>query len=1033
MADYNEIKFEQEIAEHLAAHGWLYSPNDEGYDRERALFPEDIFGWLADTQPDELAKVLKRDTPTERAQLLDRLVKVLETPLESGGGTLNVLRKGFSHISARFDLCQFKPESTLNPATAERYEKVRVRVMRQVHYSTVTNHSLDLVLFVNGLPVATLELKTDFTQSVTDAINQYKTARPIKDPVTGKPQPMFGFGTRALVHFAVSNDEVWMTTKLAGDKTHFLPFNRGSLDGGAGNPPASGGKSATAYLWERIFDRDTWLGIIGRFLHLETKTSRDPISGEVSKSTTLLFPRFHQWDTVTRLTDAVSVEGPGQRYLIQHSAGSGKTNSIAWTAHRLARLQVDNAKVFDSVIVVTDRNVLDAQLQDAIKQIDATAQQGQAYSGIVAAIDIDEARKQGATSKSGLLAKALVNGRLIIVVTIQTFPFAMREIRENAGLRGKRFAVIADEAHSSQTGRTAADLKAVLTAEELAAAEDGGEIDVEALLAAEAGERANSQNISYFAFTATPKAKTLELFGRVPDGGDLPEPFHVYSMKQAIEEGYILDVLRGYHSFQMAFKVAGTAETEIEVDQAEATMRVKRWVKLNPQTIAQKSALIVEHFRENVGGLLEGHAKAMVVSDSRLAAVRYKREIDKYVATKGYDIGTLVAFSGSINDAEYGIEDATEASMNPGAGDLRKAFQGDEFKVMIVANKFQTGFDQPLLCAMYVDRRLSGVTTVQTLSRLNRTYRTPSGQVKDTTMIVDFVNVPEQIQADFEPYFTDAFLETATDPNLVHDIATKLDTSGVYEPSDIEAVVDAWVKGKGNQALDSTFAPTLTRFHTRQANAAVADDKAELDALAIFNKDLGSFVRVYDFMSQIVDYGSADLEKRSIFYRLLSKRLHDRTDQDDIDLSSLSLVAVRQIDKGQTDLGLGDRVGLKGMTEAGSAEKKDPKMVALQEVIERLNDLFGADEFTASQPESFVRALIDRMMEDEALVQQARVNSVKQFAESPDFDEAVVDAVADNRGAHNKIADYFWSDAPGRPTLILALAKAFHELAVEVA
>ncbi len=1033
MADYNEIRFEQEIAAHLAEHGWLYSPNDDGYDRERALFPEDVFGWLSDTQPDELAKVLRQGTAAERGQLLDRLVKVLAMPLESGGGTLNVLRKGFAHISARFDMCQFKPESTLNPATVERYRQVRVRVMRQVHYSTATNHSLDLVLFVNGLPVATCELKTDFTQSVADAIQQYKTGRPVKDPATGKLQPMFGFGTRALVHFAVSNDEVWMTTKLAGEKTHFLPFNRGTLDRGAGNPPASGGKSATAYLWEEIFQRDTWLNIIGRFLHLETKTTRDPISGAVSKSTTLLFPRFHQWDAVTKLTDTVAVEGPGHRYLIQHSAGSGKTNSIAWTAHRLARLQVDNEKVFDSVVVVTDRNVLDAQLQDAIKQIDATAQQGQAYAGIVAAIDIDEARKQGATSKSGLLAKALTNGKLIIVCTIQTFPFAMKEIRENAGLKGRRFAVIADEAHSSQSGRTAAELKAVLTAEELAEVEEGGEVDVEALLAAEASDRAASENISYFAFTATPKAKTLELFGRVPDGGDPPVPFHVYSMKQAIEEGYILDVLRGYHSFQMAFKVAGTAGAEVEVDQAEATMRVKRWVKLNPQTIAQKAALIVEHFRENVAALLEGHAKAMVVTDSRLAAVRYKREIDKYVAHKGYHIGTLVAFSGSISDAEYGIEDATEASLNPGAGDLRKAFQRDRYQVMIVANKFQTGFDQPLLCAMYVDRRLSGVTTVQTLSRLNRTYRTPSGQVKDTTMIVDFVNPPEQIQADFQPYYTDAFLETATDPNLVHDIAAKLDAAGLYESGDLDAVVEAWVKGKGNQALDSAFAPTLTRFHTRHANAIVADDKAELDALATFTKDLGTFVRVYDFMSQIVDYGSAELEKRSVFYRLLSKRLHNPTDADDIDLSSLSLVAVRQVDKGQADLGLGERVGLKGMTEAGSAETRDPKLVALQEVINRLNDLFGSEEFTQSQPESFVRGLIERMLENAALVQQAKVNSVKQFAESPDFDEAVVDAVADNQGAHNKLADYFWSDAPGRAPLILALAAAFHEFATQPA
>jgi len=1028
MADYNEIKFETEIAEHLAAHGWLYSIDDTGYDRERALFPDDIFGWLEETQPSELAKVVKNGSPAERGQVLDRLVKVLDTPLEAGGGTLNVLRKGFSHISARFDLAQFKPESTLNPATVERYHQMRLRVMRQVHYSTATNHSLDLVLFVNGLPVATLELKTDFTQAITDAINQYKMNRPLKDPATGNPQPLFGFGTRALVHFAVSNDEVWMTTRLAGDKTHFLPFNRGALDGGAGNPPASGGKSASAYLWEEIFERDNLLAILGRFMHVDTKSSRDPISGEVKRSTTLLFPRFHQWDAVTRLTQGVTTEGPGHRYLIQHSAGSGKTNSIAWTAHRLARLQVDNEKVFDSVIVVTDRNVLDAQLQDAIKQIDNDA-------GIVTAIDIDEARKQGATSKSGLLAKALTSGKLIIVVTIQTFPFAMAEIRQNAGLRGKRFAVIADEAHSSQTGHTATKLRAVLTADEVNELEDGGEIDVEALLAADASERAESSNISYFAFTATPKAKTLELFGRVPEDSvdGFPVPFHVYTMKQAIEEGFILDVLRGYQSFQLAFKVAGAAESENEVDQAEATKRVKQWVKLNPQTIAQKSALIVEHFRENVTALLEGHAKAMVVADSRLAAVRYKREIDKYVAGKGYDIGTLVAFSGTISDAEYGLDDATEASLNPGAGDLRRAFEGDDRKVMIVANKFQTGFDQPLLCGMYVDRRLAGVTAVQTLSRLNRTYRTPSGQVKDATMVVDFVNQPEDIQASFEPYFTDAFLETATDPNLVWDVAAKLDMAGIYEHCDIDAVVDAWVLGKGNQALDSAFAPTITRYTFRRDTAIAGDDKTELDALAIFRKDVGTFVRVYDFMSQIVDYGSADLEKRSIFCRLLDKRLHDRADKDDIDLSSLSLVAVRQVDKGKTDIDLGAHIGLKGMNEAGSDSKKDPKLVALQEVIDRLNDLFGAEDFTQSQPESFVRALIDRMLEDEGLVQQAKVNSVKQFAESPDFDEAVVDAVADNQGAHNKIADYFWSNAPGRPSLILALAKAFHELAAEVA
>lgn len=1032
MADHNESVLEREIAEHLAANEWLYSHDDAGYDRERALFPEDVFGWLADTQAAELAKVLKNDTAAERAQLLDRLVKVLDTPLESGGGSLNVLRKGFAHVAARFAMCEFRPESTLNPATVERYGKVRLRVMRQVHYSTASRHSLDLVLFVNGLPVATLELKTDFTQSVQDAIGQYRRDRPVKDPATGRPQPLFGFGTRALVHFAVSNDEVWMTTKLAGEGTHFLPFNRGTADGSAGNPPAADGKSATAYLWHEILERETWLTIIGRFLHLETTASRDPISGVLSRSTTLLFPRFHQWDAVTRLTAAAASEGPGHRYLIQHSAGSGKTNSIAWTAHRLARLQVDNEKVFDSVIVVTDRNVLDAQLQEAIKQIDGTAKPGDAYSGIVAAIDIDQARRQGETSKSGLLAKALTSGKLIVVVTIQTFPFAMEEIRQNKGLAGRRFAVIADEAHSSQSGRTATELKAVLTAEELADVQDGGELDTEALLAAEASERANSANISYFAFTATPKAKTLELFGRVPDGGDLPVPFHVYSMKQAIQEGYILDVLRGYHSFQLAFRVADTAATEHEVDQAEATMRVKRWVRLNPQTIAQKSALIVEHFVENVAGLLEGHAKAMVVADSRLAAIRYKREIDKYVTERGYGIGTLVAFSGSISDQEYGIEGATEASMNPGAGDLREAFKRPEYSVMIVANKFQTGFDQPLLCAMYVDRRLSGVTAVQTLSRLNRTYRTPSGQLKDTTMVVDFVNVPDEIRTAFEPYYTDAHLDTATDPNLVHDIAAKLDTAGVYEEADLTAVADAFVQRRGNQALDAALAPALARYRTRRDAALAANgghgDKAELEALAMFAKDLGTFIRVYDFMSQIVDYGSGALEKRSIFYRLLERRIRDGSDRDDMDLSSLSLVVVRQVDKGTADLGLGERVGLSGMSAAGSAEKRDPKMVAMQTVLDLLNEQFGAD-LSPAQRESFVEAVVSRMLENEALVQQARVNSVTQFIESPDFNEAVVDAVADNQVAHGKVADLFYTDTTNRRILVAALAQVFHHLA----
>ena len=1030
MAQHNEIEFEREIAEYLAAHGWLYSSNDSGYDKERALFRDDVLGWLADTQPDQLAKVVKpgsKDVAKQQDQLLDRIVKVLDTPLENGGGTLNLLRKGFSHLSAKLAMCQFQPETTLNEKRNADYAAVRVRVMRQVHFSTADTRSVDLVFFVNGLPVATAELKTEFTQTIADAMNQYRTSRLPKNPATGHVQPLFVSGARALVHFAVSNDEVWMTTKLAGEKTHFLPFNRGTEDGGARNPLNPSG-SRSSYLWERVLQRDAWLNILGRLMYIKHESSTDPISGKTSKSSALRFPRFHQWEAVTELTTAVTAEGVGHRYLIQHSAGSGKTDSIAWTAHRMARLQVANKKVFDSVIVVTDRNVLDAQLQDAIKQIDND-------QGIVVAIDRDEAAKAGG-SKSGLLAKALTDGKLIIVVTIQTFPFAMDEIRKNKGLKGKTFAVIADEAHSSQSGQIAGKLKAVLTAEEVKDIEDGGEVDVEALLAAEAFERAESANISYFAFTATPKGKTLELFGRRPSPDAAPAPFHVYTMKQAIEEGYILDVLTGYHSFKLAFQIGQHAATgSDEVDQSEATKSVMRWVKLNPQTISQKATIIVQHFRENVVHLLDGHAKAMVVTDSRKAAVRYKLAIDDFIAKKGYGYGTLVAFSGAVQDPESGPDDFTEATMNPGVRDLRTSFTGDQFKVMIVANKFQTGFDQPLLCAMYVDRILTGVTAVQTLSRLNRTYRTPSGDLKSAAMtqVVDFVNEPATIKEAFEPYFTDAFLETETDPNLVHDLSAKLDTAGIYTPAEIDQCADAFVKGKGNNALAAAVGPGQKRFANRYTAALIHNggegDKQALAELDMFRKDVGSFVRLYDFMSQIINYGDPDLEKKQIYLRHLDRVIQPENYTAPIDLSDVVLQHVKQVDQGKSDISLGAKVGLSGVTAAGSGEKRDPTMVAFQQVLDRLNDLFGSEDFTQSQKVSFLEALLRTLLDDDSLVQQAKVNSARQFAESPDFDDAVTGAVADNQGAHSKMSDYFFTNAPGRTRLISDIASWFYQVA----
>ncbi|GAC58497.1 type I restriction enzyme R protein [Gordonia hirsuta DSM 44140 = NBRC 16056] len=1033
MAQHHEVEFEREFAEYLAAHGWLYSPIDAGYDRERALFPEDVLGWLRDTQPEQVERVIKPgvNVGKQEGQLLDRIVKVLDLPLANGGGTLNVLRKGFSHLSGKFSMCQFRPETTLNVKRNTDYAAVRLRVMRQVHFSTADNRSVDLVFFVNGLPVATAELKTDFTQTVTDAIDQYRTTRLPKDPKSGHVEPLFVSGARALVHFAVSNDEVWMTTNLAGAKTHFLPFNRGTEDGGAGNPVNPHG-SRTSYLWERVLQRDAWLNILGRLMYIKHEQSTDPISGKTSRSSTMRFPRFHQWEAVTDLTAAVSAEGPGQRYLIQHSAGSGKTDSIAWTAHRMARLQVDNAKVFDSVIVVTDRNVLDAQLQDAITQIDNDA-------GIVVAIDREEAAKAGA-SKSGVLAKALLDGKLIIVVTIQTFPYAMAAIRENKGLAGKTFAVIADEAHSSQSGQIAGKLKAVLTSEELQDIDDGGEIDVEAILAAEATDRADSSNISYFAFTATPKAKTLELFGRRPAPDEPPAAFHVYTMKQAVEEGYILDVLTGYHNFKLAFQIGQNAAAENEeVDQSEATKAVMKWVKLNPQTIAQKSAIIVEHFRENVADLLDGHAKAMVVADSRKAAVRYKLAIDRYIADKGYGYGTLVAFSGTVHDPESGPEDFTEASMNPGIRDLRTAFTGDQYRVMIVANKFQTGFDQPLLCAMYVDRKLSGVTAVQTLSRLNRTYRTPSGTVKTAAMtqVVDFVNEPATIREAFEPYFTDAFLETETDPNLVHDLTAKLDTTGIYTQAEIDQCADAYVKGKGNNALSAAVDPGKKRFADRYTAALLHNggegDKTELAVLDMFRRDVGSFVRLYDFMSQIIDYGDPELEKKHIYLRLLERVIQPDNYTAPIDLSDVVLKQIKQIDQGKTDISLATKTGLTGLTAAGTGERRDPTMVAFQEVLDRLNDLFGSEDFSQAQKVSFIETLLDTLLADAELVQQARVNTTKQFTESPDFEFAVTGAVADNQGAHSKMSDYFFSNTPGRDRLLADIAKWFYRVVADQA
>ncbi|MFN8857912.1 MAG: type I restriction endonuclease subunit R, partial [Planctomycetaceae bacterium] len=736
-------------------------------------------------------------------------------------GTLHVLRNGFDLLGLRRPLAmaQFKPALALNPEITQRYHANRLRVVRQLRYSTHTENCIDLVLFLNGLPVATVELKTDHTQSVEDAVRQYRDDRP-PHPRGQAPERLLTFPSGALVHFAVSNSHVRMTTHLQGPQTQFLPFDRGD-DGGAGNPLNPDGHR-TAYLWEQVWQRDSWLEILGRYIVAEKDDRR-----QIRK---LIFPRYHQLDATRALQRSVLAEGVGRRYLIQHSAGSGKTNSIAWSAHFLADLHdAQNRKVFDTVLVVSDRRVIDGQLQDAIYGFERT-------TGVVATIKGDQG------SKSQELAQALSGEKKVVVCTIQTFPKALEAVQKLAATQGKRFAVIADEAHSSQTGEAASKLKLVLSAAEQQELADGGTIDAEDILTAHMTTRADRSGITYVAFTATPKAKTLELFGRPADpsrpasSDNLPQPFHVYSMRQAIEEGFILDVLKNYTPYKLAFRLAnsGSEVDSTEVERQAAVKGLMNWVRLHPYNVGQKVQVVVEHYRQTVQPLLNGRAKAMVVVGSRREAVRWQLAMQKYIAEKGYALRTLVAFSGEVSDPESGPDPFLETSavLNPTlrGREIAEAFKEVEHQILLVANKFQTGFDQPLLCGMYVDKRLAGIQAVQTLSRLNRCH--PG---KDDTYVLDFVNEPGEILDAFKTYYTTAELSDVTDPNLVLDLRTKLDAQGYYDEHEIERVVRVVLDEKAKQRqLEAALTPVADRLlkQYQQAREALRAARQAQDAQA---------------------------------------------------------------------------------------------------------------------------------------------------------------------------------------------------------
>jgi len=1021
MADTREHQFQQDIIDQLAASGWHVGDSAK-YDRQRGLYPEDVLTYYREAHPDQWDRFCDHNPHDPETTLLHKTARELDKI-----GTLEVLRRGFRVPGARVTLCSFRPDHGMNSDALAQYRANRLRVVPELAYSPHArqgeyNPRLDLVLFVNGLPTATLELKSEFKQAVEQAIRQYQRDRPPADPKTRKDEPLLAFRRGALVHFAVSQSSVAMTTRLQGRETQFLPFNRGTADGGAGNPPpASENDYATDYLWKQVFAPDAWLHLLGRFLHLE-KTKTQDFHGRWHTKESLIFPRYHQWEAVNRLIETTRAEGPGQRYLIQHSAGSGKSNSIAWTAHQLAALYDDAGnKRFDSVVVVTDRTVLDAQLQDTIYQFEHA-------SGVVRPIS----REEGSESKSAQLADALKSRTRIIIVTIQTFPALFEALSEHPDLQAGTYAVIADEAHSSQTGASATKLKTILGMDR----PEGEEVSAEELMDAAVEARKPAERISYYAFTATPKARTLELFGRLPypdqpKGLDnKPEPFHVYSMRQAIEEGFILDVLQNYITYKAAWKLAHPEAEAHEVDAREASTKLARWVRLHPYNIEQKVQVIVEHFRANVRHLLDGQAKAMVVTGSRQEAVRYHLATEKYIRESGYgDVHPLVAFSGTVAPDEYIPVEVTETSehLNPGlqGRDHREAFDTGEYNVMIVANKFQTGFDQPRLCAMYVDRRLKDVDCVQTLSRLNRTF--PG---KEAPFVLDFVNDAKEVQAAFEPYYKTAALTDVSDPNVVYDLMRKLTDARIYEWHEVESFAHAFFDPKAyNAKLSYWVEPAKQRFKTRyddaldrlerwrkekktaekngdrsgiqRAEHELKEAAEERDTLDIFRRDLQSFMRTYEFLSQVIEFDDRELEALCVYAKHLHPVLRTAQLDDDIDFSELQLTHYRLTKRAEQNIRLGsegDEHTLKPVSEVGSGQPRDPKKECLDEIIERLNELFGA-EVDDNDKLDWAQNLADRVRRDEAVVEQARTHSDEQMMRGryPQLlEQIVIDSMNDN-------------------------------------
>lgn len=1020
-----EVSLEELIGEHLQANGWVRGL-PEHFDRDLGLDTAELFAFLGATQGDEWERLVQRHGSVETAQR--KFAHRVAAEIDSRG-TVDVLRRGVTDLGVRLKLAFFAPAHDLTPELRVLYGANRVTVTRQAHVSeTRPGDSVDLLLGVNGLPVAVVELKSQTAgQSVEDAVAQFRRARNPHDRV---------FAKRAVVCFAVDQDNVLMATRLAGDATVFLPFNTGSngpgRDGGAGNPLNPHGPR-TAFLWEQVWQRDAWLDLLGSFVHVEKQTVTDPRTGAVSETRSTVFPRYHQWDVVTKMLVAARADGPGRDVLAQHSAGSGKSNSIAWLAHGLSSLHTPgsvaamgegvtraglgpNQPVFDKVVIVTDRVVLDRQLQETVASFDHPP-------GMIAAIGEGKSSKDLQAALEGKTAR-------IVVTTLQKFPVVAQTA---TALSGARFAVIVDEAHSSQTGEAVKDLKAVLAgttgedslqaAEQAEAKAEQAVTDTEDLLLASARARGSQGNLSFFAFTATPKAKTLERFGERsvdPSGDERFVPFHLYSMRQAIAEGFILDVLASYTTYATYYRLAnGLGAEDVEVPKGKALSALARFVSLHPTNLAQKAEIIVEHFRAHTAAKIGGQAKAMVVTRSRLHALRYYQALKAYVAEKGYDkgagrVGVLVAFSGSLSDPDVPNVSYTEAMLN-GFGDkeLPKRFAGADYPVLVVAEKYQTGFDAPLLHTMYVDKPLAGVKAVQTLSRLNRVH--PG---KTDTFVLDFANTAEDMQAAFAPYYAET-IAAPTDPNVLYNLQQRILDAHVIDPDEMRAGVEAVLAGgaAGAARLNAATDPAVERFQ------GLGEDERE-----DFRSALSSFVRAYAFLGQIIGWTDPDLEALYYYGKYLATRLPAPGSGASVDLDgSVILTHLRtDLKAEQQNLSLvdetGDRDPLHVLVGEGRGKQVEEPVEALSALIATLNERFGMDLDEA-----------DRVWFEQQKTHMEQQDDVRAVALGNDFEQfrvwlapKIQDAIIDRQDANADLFQAFFNKPEFEKAMTQWLTEALY-------